>query len=68
MKNDNTVKNPDDWKTGEEPMTGAQNSYLHTLASEAKEEVDEELTKAEASRKIEELQYKTGRGLTGENQ
>jgi hypothetical protein len=59
----NTVKDPDNWTTGDEPMTGAQASYINTLASEAKEEVDEELTKAEASKKIEELQQKTGRGL-----
>jgi Protein of unknown function (DUF3072) len=58
----NTVKDPDDWKTGDEPMTGAQHSYLHTLASEAKEEVDDNMTKAEASKKIEELQERTGRG------
>ena len=59
----NTVKDPDDWKTGEEPMTGAQRSYLSTLASEAGEEIDDaELTKAEASKKIDELQEKTGRG------
>lgn len=61
-KNDNTIKNPEDWKTGDEPITGAQKSYLHTLASEAHEDVDDELTKAEASKKIEELQDKTGRG------
>jgi len=58
----NTVKDPDEWKTGDEPMTGAQRSYLHTLASEAKEEVDDNMTKAEASKKIEELQDRTGRG------
>ena len=58
----NAIKNPEDWKTGDEPMTGAQNSYLHTLASEAHEGVEDELTKAEASKKIEELQQKTGRG------
>jgi hypothetical protein len=58
----NTVKDPDEWKTGDEPMTGAQRSYLHTLASEAKEEVDDNMTKAEASKKIEELQERTGRG------
>ncbi len=58
----NTIKDPDDWKTGEEPMTGAQSSYLHTLASEAGEEVDEHLSKAEASKRIDELQDKTGRG------
>ena len=58
----NPIKNPDDWTTGEEPMTGAQRSYLKTLAQEAGEEVDENLTKAEASKRIEELQEKTGRG------
>jgi DUF3072 family protein len=58
----NTVKDPDQWKTGDEPMTGAQRSYLSTLASEAGEAVNEELTKAEASKRIDELQEKTGRG------
>jgi hypothetical protein len=59
----NTVKDPDQWKTGDEPMTGAQRSYLNTLASEAGEPVDEaDLTKAEASKRIDELQEKTGRG------
>ena len=60
-KTDNTIKNPDDWKTGDEKMTGAQNSYLHTLADEAGEKVTDDLTKAEAAKKIEELQKKTGR-------
>jgi hypothetical protein len=59
----NVEKNPDDWVTGDEPMTGAQKSYLNTLASEAGEEPVDNLTKAEASKKIEELQQKTGRGL-----
>ncbi len=59
----NAIKNPDDWKTGDEEMTGAQQSYLNTLAQEAGEEVEEDLTKAEASKKIDELQHKTGRGL-----
>lgn len=58
----NTIKDPDQWTTGDEPMTGAQRSYLHTLAGEAKEEIDENMTKAEASKKIEELQEQTGRG------
>jgi hypothetical protein len=61
----NTVKDPDQWKTGDEPMTGAQRSYLNTLASEAGEQVDEDLTKAEASKRIDELQEKTGRGKQG---
>lgn len=63
LRGDNTVKNPDDWKTGDEQMTGAQRSYLNTLADEAGEEIQDDLTKAEASKKIEELQHKTGRGL-----
>jgi Protein of unknown function (DUF3072) len=62
VSGDNTFKDPDDWKTGAEPMTGAQRSYLHTLAAEAHEEVDDNLTKAEAAKRIEELQQKTGRG------
>jgi hypothetical protein len=57
----NMIKNPDDWKTGDQPMTGAQNSYLHTLASEAAEEVEGDYSKAEAAKKIDELQEKTGR-------
>ena len=58
----NTIKNPDEWTTGDEQMTGAQRSYLKTLSDEAGEELDENLTKAEASKKIESLQEKTGRG------
>ena len=59
----NMIKDPDEWKTGDEDMTGAQRSYLQTLADEAGEEVDLNLTKAEASKRIEELQQKTGRGV-----
>jgi hypothetical protein len=62
----NTIKNPDDWTTGDEPMTGAQRSYLKTLSEEAKVEFDENLTKAEASKRIDELQEQTGRGA-GQN-
>ena len=51
----NTVKNPDEWKTGDEPMTGAQRSYLKTLSDEAKVPFDENLTKAEASKRIDQL-------------
>lgn len=58
----NTEKDPDDWVTGDEPMTGAQASYLRTLSQEAGEEVDESLSKAQASQRIEELQQRTGRG------
>jgi hypothetical protein len=59
----NAQKNPDEWTTGDEPMTGAQKSYLKTLSDEANETFDENLTKAEASKRIDELQHKTGRGL-----
>ena len=55
-------KDPSDWVTGDEPATGAQKSYLHTLAREAGEEVPDDITKADASRKIDELQDETGRG------
>ena len=58
----NPEKDPDEWVTGDEPLTGPQASYLSTLAQEAGEEVPDGLTKAEASRKIEELQARTGRG------
>jgi len=61
-ENSNMIKDPDEWKTGDEEMTGAQRSYLQTLADEAGEEIDPNLTKAEASKKIDELQQKTGRG------
>ena len=57
----NMQKDPDQWTTGGEPMTGAQRSYLHTLAEEAGEQVEDDLTKAEASKKIDELQEQTGR-------
>jgi DUF3072 family protein len=59
----NAEKDPDEWITGTEPMTGAQKSYLKTLSDEAGEEFDENLSKASASKRIEELQQKTGRGL-----
>lgn len=60
----NTVKDPKDWTTGDEPMTGAQKSYLTTLSEEAHEETDDSLSKAEASKRIDALQHKTGRGLS----
>ncbi|HEX2540403.1 MAG TPA: DUF3072 domain-containing protein [Caldimonas sp.] len=59
----NMEKDPDDWVTGDEPMTGAQRSYLKTLSEEAHVEFHENLSKAEASRRIDELQHMTGRGL-----
>ncbi|MEV6611901.1 DUF3072 domain-containing protein [Kutzneria sp. NPDC051319] len=59
----NPEKPVEQWTTGEEPMTGPQASYLGTLAQEAGEEPpSENLTKAEASRRIDELQQRTGRG------
>ena len=58
----NAEKDPADWTTGDEPMTGAQASYLKTLSEEAGEGFDETLDKADASRRIDELQQKTGRG------
>jgi hypothetical protein len=58
----NTIKDPDDWTTGDEAMTGAQASYLKTLSEEAGEEFDPNLSKADASRRIDELQARTGRG------
>ena len=58
----NTEKDPDEWVTGDEPMTGAQASYLRTLSQEANEPFDETLSKAQASKRIDELQEKTGRG------
>ena len=64
--NENPEKAPEDWTTGDEPMTGPQRSYLKTLCQEADEEFDETLTKAAASRRIDELQAKTGRGVAKE--
>ena len=58
----NTEKDPHDWATGKESMTGAQASYLKTLSEEAGEEFDPTLSKADASLRIDELQNKTGRG------
>jgi hypothetical protein len=58
----NMIKDPDEWKTGDEEMTGAQRSYLKTLSDEAHVSFDNRLTKAEAAKRIEELQQKTGRG------
>jgi hypothetical protein len=58
----NVEKNPDDWTTGGESMTGAQASYLKTLCEEAGEEFDPSLSKADASKRIDALQGKTKRG------
>lgn len=56
-----TEKDPNDWVTGDEPMTGAQRSYLDTLAREAGEELPADLTKAEASAHIDRLQAASDR-------
>jgi len=59
-----TEKDPSDWTTGDEPMTGAQRSYLDRLAREAGETLPVDLTKAQASEHIERLQSQTGRGTS----
>lgn len=53
----NTEKDPSDWVSGDDAMTGAQASYLKTLSEEmnAPDAFEERLTKAEASRRIDEL-------------
>jgi hypothetical protein len=58
----NAAKDPDTWTTGDEPMTGAQASYLKTLSEEAGEAFDPDLSKADASKRIDALQAQTGRG------
>ncbi len=60
----NPEKDPQDWVTGDEKMTGPQASYLRTLSQEAGVDFDESMTKAEASQRIDELQAETGRGET----
>jgi hypothetical protein len=68
----NPVKNPEEWTTGDEPMTGPQASYLSTLLQQAgrsESDLDPNLTKAQASSLIDELQKETGRGAdSGNNQ
>lgn len=69
MKNNNpprtdeasVQKDPDAWKTGDEPMTAAQRSYLETLAQDAGESFDEDLSKADASKRIDELRRRSPR-------
>jgi hypothetical protein len=62
IQGSNLEKAPEQWKTGEEPMTDAQASYLQTLSDEAGEPFEEQLSKAHASKRIDELQERTGRG------
>src|SRR4051812_40261201 len=64
----NIRKDPADWKTGDEPMTGAQRSYLETLSEEVGEKMDPNLTKAQASEKIDELRQRSPRVKEGEKQ
>ena len=54
-------RDPDDWKTGDEPMTAAQRSYLETLSHDTGETFNENLTKAEASKMIDELRQRSPR-------
>jgi hypothetical protein len=61
MTNGPVEKDPQDWTTGDEPMTAPQESYLQTLAREAGEEVPDGLTKAQASELIDRLQGKSDR-------
>ena len=61
MSENPVQKDPEEWVTGDEPMTAAQESYLHTLARDAGEKVPEGLTKAQASELIDELQERSGR-------
>jgi hypothetical protein len=60
--NETPEKDPADWVTGDEPMTGPQRSYLQTLGQEAGREIPNDLNKAQASGLIDELQQSTGRG------
>ena len=60
-KPSNREKDPNDWVTGDEAMTGAQASYLKTLSEEAKEPFDPSLTKGEASKRIDALRKATGK-------
>lgn len=69
MKNESTDRNaepglprdPDEWKTGSEPMTAAQRSYLETLCRDTGEAFDETLSKAEASKRIDDLRERSPR-------
>ena len=66
-RDNGAIKDPDEWVTGDEPMTGAQQSYLQTLAREAGEPFDDTLSKADASKRIDALQEETGRGADRSN-
>jgi DUF3072 family protein len=57
---DNTQKDPDEWVSGDDPMTGAQASYLKSLCEQAgtPEKYADDLTKAQASKRIDEMREK----------
>ena len=65
---DQPQRDPEDWKTGNEPMTPAQASYLRTLSEEVGEPFEESLTKAQASTLIDELRERSPRVSGGEGQ
>lgn len=67
LSGSNMDKDPNEWVTGAEPMTGAQKSYLKTLSDQAGEPFDDSLSKADASKRIDELQDRTGRGAEGKS-
>ena len=67
MSNGPVEKDPEDWTTGDEPMTAPQESYLRTLAREAGEEVPAGLSKAQASELIDQLQDRSARLRNEEN-
>jgi hypothetical protein len=56
-------KNPDQWVTGDEPMTRAQASYLKLLCEESGEAFSANLSKAEASKRIDSLRTNNNRLL-----
>jgi hypothetical protein len=56
----NLEKEPDDWVSGDDPMTAAQASYLKTLCEQTGEAFEAKLTKAEASKRIDALRERAG--------
>ena len=61
------LKDPQDWASGDDPMTDAQRSYLETLSRQAGEEMPENMSKSEASQRIDELRAKTGLADQGDS-
>ena len=58
--NPSAEKDPDDWASGDDPMTPAQASYLKTLCEQTGEEFEEGLSKAEASKRIDAARERLG--------